>query len=284
MTATIIVAALAFGLTASLLAWMAIEIGNAVFVRYRERFTEQAGFNLRELFLFIDPTRLFLLNLAVAILLGAGMWLVTDAALWGLLGAALTGLTPRIVFALLRRRRLERIEEQMPDALLVIAGGLRAGLSLMLVLQQLVREGRPPIAQEFELLVREQRLGVPVDDALDNLARRIPLQCVTLVVSAMRIANETGGSLAEALERAALTIRSQLAMEAKIRALTAQGKLQAIVVGLLPVGLMLVLGRMEPQAMALMWTTPLGWATLGTIALLELFGVLLIRRLLAVDV
>lgn len=274
----------AFALAASLLAWMVIEIGSMVFARYRDRFTARAGFKLRELFLFIDPMQLFLLNLATVVLLGGGVWLITGTPAWGALCALLLGLAPRFVFRVLRRRRLERFEEQLPDALLVIGGGLRAGLSLMLVLQQLVREGRPPISQEFELLLREQRLGVAVDDALDNLARRVPLQPLSLVVSAMRIANETGGSLAEALERAALTIRNQHAMEAKIRALTAQGKLQAVVVGLLPIGLMLVLGRMEPQSMALMWSTPLGWATLATIGLLELFGVLLIRRVVAIDV
>ena len=147
-----------------------------------------------------------------------------------------------------------------------------------------VREGRPPIAQEFDLTLREHRLGIPLDEALDHLAERVRLPSLTLVIAAMRIANETGGSLAEALERAALTVRSQLAMEGKIGALTAQGKLQAVVVGMLPLALLLVLDRMEPEAMAFLWHSPPGWATLAVIATLEVLGVLLIRRIVAIDV
>ena len=100
----------------------------------------------------------------------------------------------------------------------------------------------------------------------------------------MLFRSETGGSLAEALERAALTVRSQLAMEGKIGALTAQGKLQAVVVGLLPLALLLVLEQMEPEAMSLMWHSPAGWVTLAIIAMLEALGVMLIRRIVAIDV
>ena len=100
----------------------------------------------------------------------------------------------------------------------------------------------------------------------------------------MRIAAETGGQLAETLERASQTLRAKLAMEGKIRALTSQGKLQAIVVGALPLVLMYALNKLEPQAMNLMFTTSAGYATLVVIFLLELFGVIIIRKIVAIDV
>ena len=134
------------------------------------------------------------------------------------------------------------------------------------------------------MVLREQRLGVALDEALENLNERVPLQSVTLTVSAMRIAAETGGQLAETLERASQTLRSKLAMEGKIRALTSQGKLQAIVVGALPLFLMYVLNKMEPEAMNLLFTTRMGYATLAVIALLEFFGVLIIRKIVDIDV
>ena len=117
-------------------------------------------------------------------------------------------------------------------------------------------------------MLREQRLGVALDEALENLNRRVPTQSVTLVVSAMRIASHTGGGLAETLERASHTVRSKLAMEGKIRALTAR-VLQAWIVGALPLGLMYVLAKMEPEAMSLLWTTRMGFAAIIMIALLE---------------
>ncbi len=112
----------------------------------------------------------------------------------------------------------------------------------------------------------------------------MPTQTTILVVSAMRIANETGGGLAETLERTAHTIRSRLQMEGKIRALTAQGKLQAWVVGLLPLVLMAVLNKMEPEAMGMLWHTRMGWATLAVIGFFEFMGVYVIRKIIAIDV
>ena len=100
----------------------------------------------------------------------------------------------------------------------------------------------------------------------------------------MRIANETGGGLAETLERTAHTLRSQHAMDLKIRALTAQGTLQAWVVGLLPLFLLWVLNHMEPDAMALLWTTRLGWGVIAVVLIMEFIGVLLIRRIVAIDI
>jgi tight adherence protein B len=105
-----------------------------------------------------------------------------------------------------------------------------------------------------------------------------------VVVAAMRIADETGGQLAEALERASQTLRQKLAMEGKIRALTSQGKLQAWVVGALPLLLMAVLNKMEPQAMNLMFTSRAGWACLVVIGLFEFFGVMIIRKIVDIDV
>lgn len=284
MSAPVLIAALVFGLAAAMLVWVMIGISSGALTRYREHFTAEANVRLDELFLFMDPSRLFVLNIAAVLVFAFGAWLISGQVVFGIATALGTALLPKLAFGWLRQRRLDAIEQQLPDALQIIAGGLRAGVSMPLALQQLVREGRPPIAQEFDLLLREHRLGVALDEALEHLAQRVPLQSITLVVAAMRIANETGGSLAETLERTALTIRKQLAVEGKIRALTAQGKLQAIVVGLLPVALLLVLDRMEPQAMSLLWHTPTGWATLAVGTMLEIFGVLIIRKIVAIDV
>lgn len=225
-----------------------------------------------------------MLNLAAMLLVGVAAAVLTNSITLGLAASVVTAFVPRFILSWLRRRRMDKLEQQLPDALMMLAGGMRAGVSLTQAVQQLVIESQPPIAQEFDLVLREQRLGVPLDQALDNLDARVPLQSVTLTVSAMRIAGETGGQLAETLERAAQTLRNKLAMEGKIRALTSQGKLQAWVVGALPLFLIFVLMKMEPQAMGLMFTTPIGWATLAVVALLEFFGVLLIRKIVAIDV
>lgn len=274
----------AVGLAVALLVWAVFDIGSRGLARYRRLFTERTHVDLRELFLFVEPGRLFALNMGLLVLAGASTWIVSASWLLALLVSGIAGLAPRSALAVLRRRRLLAMEQQLPDTLLMLAGGMKAGVSLTQAIQQLVAESRPPVSQEFDLLLREHRLGVPLDEALDNLNRRVPLQSVMLAVSAMRIATQTGGQLAEALERASQTLRHKLAMEGKIRALTSQGKLQAWVVGALPLFLVFVLSRMEPEAMNLMFTTQTGWATLVVIGLLEFFGIVVIRKIVSIDV
>ena len=270
--------------TIALLVWALVDIGTRLLQAWRERFTRETGFHLRELFLFVDPARLYVLNLALT-LLGAGTaWLLTGNVLVALAVTVVLVLSPSLVLRWLRARRIDQVEQQLPDALQMLAGTARAGLSLPAAIRQVSTELAPPLQQELLLVQHEQRLGVSLDDALENLARRIPAQPVKLMVSAMRIANETGGGLAETLERTATTLRSQHAMELKIRALTAQGKLQAWVVGLLPVFLLWVLHRMEPEAMSQLWTTQLGWGVLAAVIVMEFIGVLLIRRIVAIDI
>lgn len=277
-----VTAAVAIAIT--LLVWSLFDIGTNGLSSYRRLFTERTNVNLRELFLFIEPERLFMLNLSLMLLVGVAAWLFTGSWFFAAFALVISALVPRFVLRFLRRRRLDAMELQLPDTLLMLAGGMKAGVSLTQAIQQLVLESRPPISQEFDLVLREQRLGVALDAALENLNQRVPLQSVTLTVSAMRIAAETGGQLAETLERASQTLRTKLAMEGKIRALTSQGKLQAIVVGALPLFLMYVLNKMEPEAMNLMFTTQTGYATLAVIALLEFFGVLIIRKIVDIDV
>lgn len=280
--ATILPAAVA--LSAGLLAWFVIDAGSSGLARYREHFTDRTRFQLREFFLFVDPRKLFVGHLALIGLGSIAAWTVSGSPVFAVLALLALVLLPRLLYAWTRRRRLLRFEEQLPDALMMISGGLRAGLGLSSALQQLVAEGQPPLSQEFSLLLREQRVGLTLDQSLGNLSRRMPVQTTLLVVSAMKIANETGGGLADTLERTANTLRSRLQMEGKIRALTAQGKLQGWVVGLLPIALMLILDRMEPQMMAALWHTTLGWGALAVVAVLEMMGIYLIRKIVSIDV
>ena len=275
---------LAIALAAALLAWFAAQTGAGALSRYRSDFTERTRFQAQEFFLFVDPRQLFAVNIAIMLLGAVLAWIATGSLVIAVPVFFALALLPRLLYAGMRSRRRQKFEQQLPDALMMLSGGLRAGVGLNAAMQQLVSESHAPLAQEFMLMLREQRLGVTLEQSLNNLARRMPTQTTVLVVSAMRIASDTGGGLAETLERTAHTIRSRLQMEGKIAALTAQGKLQAWVVSLLPILLMLVLDHMEPEAMHYLWHTRLGWATLLGIALLESLGVYVIRRIIDIDV
>jgi tight adherence protein B len=269
---------------AAMLAWFGITVGTVSMKRYRSQFTERARFQVQEFFLFIDARQLFVANLGIMTLGAIAAYVVSGTLLLAVPVFFALALVPRVLYSVMRKRRMRRFEEQLPDALMMLAGGMRAGGGLVGAMSQMVAEAPAPLSQEFTLLLREQRLGVTLDQSLTGLARRMPTQTTVLVVSAIRIAAETGGGLSEALERTAQTIRSRLQMEGKISALTAQGKLQAWVVGLLPVALMMVLNWLEPAAMSLLWHSAVGWAVLGVLTVLEAMGVYVIRKIIAIDV
>lgn len=280
----VVVVTLVAAVTAAMLTWFVIDVGMTAMARYRAQFTERTRFQVREFFLFVDSSKLFAAHLAMMTLGAIVMGLATGSLVVAVPVFFALALLPRLLYAWLRKKRLRKFEEQLPDALMMLSGALRAGLSLSASISQLVIEAPAPLGQEFTLLLREQRLGVTLEQSLNGLARRIPTQTTILTVSAMRIASETGGGLAEMLERTANTVRSRLQIEGKIRALTSQGKLQAWVVGLLPLTLMLILSQMEPEAMNVMWHTRMGWGALAVIACMEFLGIYVIRRIVAIDV
>jgi len=269
---------------AGLFFWFAVRTTKVGLDRYREKFTETAKVNLEQMFLFIDSGQLLTLNGIVVVIAGLSAWLLSNSMVAAAIAGALGFLAPRLMFRFFRWRRTNALRQQMPDAAMLVAGALRAGSSAPTAIAQMAEEIRPPISQEFDLFLREQRLGVTFDAALENLERRVPLEDMTLFASAMRVSRETGGNLAETLERLAETLRQKLTIEGKIRALTAQGKLQGIIVGLLPFGLMFVLYRMEPAAMSQLFTTWYGLAVVGFIVVMEVVGGLIIKKIVTIDI
>src|SRR5690606_3634955 len=248
---------------AAALAWLVQRGMRAALSRYRDTFTQSARVQLSEFFLFIDPMQLSVANMLLCLVAPAAVAVLTRSVVLALLVACACIFLPRRWMTHLRRQRLRQFDSQLPDALLALASAVRAGAGLGSALREVVAEAPVPLAQEFGLLMREQRLGVPFDAALANLASRMPSEAASLGVSALRIATATGGNLAEALERIATMLRARLHMESRVHALTAQGRMQAWVVGCLPVLLALILHRLEPEAMDKLWSTPLGWVTVS---------------------
>jgi len=277
------IAALSAMTCAALLAWRAHAWFAPAMRRYREVYTHEAAVRLEEVFLFIEPGQLWGAALGCAAAGGALALAVSGSGV--LAGAAALGAAriPGLALAALRRRRVRRFEQQLPLALLMVAAALRAGIALNTALKHVVERADAPLAQEFGLMLREQRLGLPWDRALENLGQRMPSDATTLVVAAMRIASQAGGNLAEALDNISQTLRGRLQLQAKLQALTSQGRLQAWIVGALPLVLLAVLNSLEPALMRPLWTTPAGWAVLALILVLEAAGVLLIRRIIRIE-
>ena len=127
--------------------------------------------------------------------------------------------------------------KQLPDTITLIANALRAGSSFLQAIELVVRESRPPISTEFGRVIREVNLGLPFDQALENMVRRVRSDDLELMATAISIQHQVGGNLAEILDSIAYTIRERVRIKGEIRTLTAQQRLSGYVVGFLPIGL-----------------------------------------------
>lgn len=266
--------------------WSIIQVGRDLMSKQKQSITRQSEEEggLRDMFIAVDPQKLFYYNMAALFIVPGLLWGFTENAVLVVGAAVIIIIFPKLYVRWLKKRRFDQFEKQLPDALLMVSGAMRAGASLTVAMESMVKEQKPPLAQEFDLLLREQRVGVDFDTALKNMEKRLPIQDFIMVVSGMRISREVGGNLADILETLADTLRMKHQMEGKIKALTAQGKMQGLVMTSLPLFLMFILTHMEPEAMAPLYDTMVGWATLSVIAVMEVIGYVAIQKIVSIDV
>lgn len=274
-----LIAGLAFGMALYL-----GHVGRTAWRGYRHAFQDAAERNLAEMFLFVDPRALFAAHLLLLVLVFGLVSLAGGGFFLALLISLIAGASPPLIYAALRRHRLRMAMSQLPDTLLSLATSLRSGHSFMQSLETAATHQQAPLGQELALVLRELRIGVPHGDAMDNLYRRLPEVEIQLLTAAMKISREIGGNLAETLERISDTLRRRLQMEGKIRSLTAQGRLQGLVMTGLPVFLVVALNQLEPRAMQFLFTAWYGWATIALIVLMEAVGYHFIQKIVNIDV
>lgn len=279
----ILVAALTF-VSVATLSWFALRASRHFWEDYESVFKETAGNSMADMFLFVDPQRLFFFNVLIIIIMPLLVWVITGHLLYGLIALGGALFLPFYVYRVIRKRRFRAFEKQLPDALTMIAGALKAGASINMALESLVKEQPPPLSQEFLLFLREQRIGVDFGRSLQNMEQRLPIADFQMFASALRIAREIGGNLAEILERLSDTLRRKATMEGKIDALTAQGRMQGYVMTGLPVLLGCLLYLLEPEAMSKLFTTREGYITLAVVVVMEIVGYIFISKITAIDV
>jgi len=198
----------------------------------------------------------------------------------GTLGAAcVSGLIPYLGVLRLRRKRLARIESQFPDSLDSLARALRAGNPLMAGMQMLAYEAPQPLAGEIRKTVDERSLGLSWDQALDNLAQRVPLVEISIFVAAVKLQNRTGGKLNEILSRLSETMRESYALKGEVQSIAAHGKLTGRLLTILPVGILIAMTTVNPGYFQVLWQHPAG-KDLTALAVASLVTAhLLIRKL-----
>jgi tight adherence protein B len=210
--------------------------------------------------------------------------------LW-LVGGLIGFLLPRFWLARRRNGRLGAFNKMLPDTITLIANALRAGSSFLQAIELVVRESRPPISTEFARVIREVNLGLPFDQALDNMVRRVRSDDLELMATAISIQHQVGGNLAEILDSIAYTIRERVRIKGEIRTLTAQQRMSGYVVGFLPIGLAGFLFIAAPGFMQPMFANPPAIAGLPAGVVILIFGgfmmfmgFMFIRRIVDIEV
>jgi len=221
----------------------------------------------------------------ISIVLGFLIGYLLYRSIFVAIGAAITGsFLPRIYVKQRQKRRLHRFNDQLGDAINLLVNGLRSGYSQLQAMETVSREMPPPISEEFSRVVREVGLGLSLNQALDNMLRRIQSDDLDLMITAIKVQHEVGGNLAEILDTISFTIRERVRIQGEIRVLTSMQMLSAYIISFLPVGLGLVMYLLSAEYMGQMFQEPCGWIMLGTAATIVIVGFLIIRRIVAIEV
>jgi len=182
------------------------------------------------------------------------------------------------------KRRQALFDARLTDLTLGIANGLRAGAALPQSLELVSRDMGGPMTEELALVLHEYRLGMDLPESLNRLCERMPGEDLNLLVTAIKLTMQSGGSLAEVLDRITDTIRQRTEFQDRLRTMTAQGRFEAIAMAAAPVVAFLILFFLDRQLMQPLIETRLGWCAIGAVAVLETIGFLVINKIVTIDV
>lgn len=262
---------------------------------YNSTYSKETSRSLEDMFLFIPPRRIaeiswlsaIVISLLVFIMTGfvSGSFMQVLIRLVFCLGLG-TGVLflPRHIIKWLKIRRRNRFNVQLVDALTNMSNALKSGFSIMQAMEHVVANGESPISEEFETMLHQTRVGVGFQEALRNMDRRVGSEDLTLVVLSIETARKTGGNLTEIFASIGHTIRERMRIEKRIDTLTAQGRLQGIVLSLMPVVIGLVLHFLEPGLFAPFLKSTVGIICLIVVTIMLILGALSIRKIVKIDI
>lgn len=234
--------------------------------------------------LAVSPVELILMSAGLG---GIGLILPMLIGKPPIFGAALgLGLAALPWWRVASRRieRIERIERQFPEALDLMGRAMRAGHAFPTAVKMVGDEMPEPLGRDFRILFDEMNYGVPTNDALLHLSQRVPVPDVSYFVVAVMIQRESGGNLAELLDKIATIVRERLKLLGEIRTLSAEGRLSAIILTALPFCVALAVNVVNPEFMAVLWTDPAGLRMVGVALFMMLVGILWMRKIIRIRV
>jgi tight adherence protein B len=241
------------------------------------QFVGQAGWKIK-------PGKLVLISGVVGLGAYVVAGLVYHNPLIDLVIGGGAGFVPFAALLLTRSRRLRAFEKSFPEAIDLLGRAVRAGHAFTTGLEMIAQELPEPLAGEFRTTFEEQNFGMPLKDALLNLTERIPLVDVRFFVTALLVQKETGGNLAEILDKLAHVIRERFRIMGEVRIKTAQGRLTAMILIVLPLARVLLMKEISPDYMRPLFEDPWGRWILGSAALMQVIGGVILWKIVNIEV
>ena len=246
--------------------------------------TDEAGSQLHKMFIFTEKHNLTKIFTIVPLSLGLLGFIIMHNPLGIVIGVVLGLIAPPIIIKNMAMIRKRKFANQLVDALMLLVGSLKAGMSLSQAFEVLVDEMPAPISHEFALLVRENKMGVDLDECFDHLRQRMPVEDLDLIATAIGIVRDTGGDLTDVLENLVATIREKKKLYDRVRALTVQGRLQGYIMMVLPIAFSIFIYYVNPQNFQIMLQDKLGQTLLTWALISEGIGIILIQKLSKIEV
>ncbi|MEO0295139.1 MAG: type II secretion system F family protein [candidate division WOR-3 bacterium] len=250
------------------------------YIRNIQQKLDPADFPVKN-FILLELRVLFALSIITYLFLGKN--LVTKIFVIVLFAVLIIIFFPQYAYTI-RNKWIEKFNDQLEEGMRLIVSGLRAGLGFNHCLRIVVQQMPPPMKTEFKRVLDEVSLGVPLEEALHHLEERIPSRELKIFTSAVILQRKTGGSLVDVLSGIADTIKARRRLKRRIDTLTAEGRLSAIVLTLLPLFLLILLRITQPDLFAPMLEEPIGILMLFIAALLDLIAALWIRKIITIEI
>jgi len=289
-----LIAAVSAGLSATFTTYLIVDFVILISQRYRERYGNSNEANFDDLFIQLPSGKIFEISIlisSISALIGAAV-LYFASGKFSLLGtfsvvailAIVTFPLPKVFLKILRQKRLSKFNLQLEDALSSMSSSLKAGFSINQAVDEIAKTNIRPISIEFRLLMQEIRLGVSMENALHQMSERLNSPDFELVATAIITARQTGGELTSIFDRLANMIRERNRINNKLKAITSMGKLQAYIIGFMPLVLLLVIGQIAPAMLAFFFQTLIGIILLMVCIILVITGFFWIKKILTIDI
>ena len=246
-------------------------------VLHEERERKMAQ-ELDKLFYDKQSEKMTMFYFILPIILGVVAFIFLKNFVFAIIAGAIGLVIPTFILKMRVAKRKARFSDQLLDAINLLSSSLKGGLSLLQAVEVVVEEMPPPISQEFGLVVRENKMGITIEESLNRLYKRMQLEDLRLVINSVLVARETGGDLTKVFSRLSVTIRDNRKLQDNIKTLTLQGRMQAAIMSVLPflfVGWVITVNK---HHFDIMLKSDLGRMLLIVAVLLQLFGMFLIRK------